>query len=212
MTDALVWYVAYGSNLSSDRLRIYLEGGRPVGGMRTYEGCRDASPPQDAVPTTLALPLYFAGRSRTWDGGIAFVDPAPAPDAETFARAWLVTASQLEDIVAQERGAPHEAIDVPKVVRDGVTVLGDGSYYGTLVSCGTIRQLPAVTCTAPPPGPDGPAVAAPTSAYLRTIARGLTESHGLDPSAAARYLGGHPGVAEAWEPDELVATLAGVEG
>lgn len=205
--DTLVWYVAYGSNLAADRLRVYLEGGLPEGGQRHYAGSRDPSPPRDDCSTRVPFPLYFASRSRTWGGGIAFVDPAPAPETETLARAWLVTRVQLEDIVAQERDAPLEAIDVDAVTRDGVATLGDGRYYGTLVACGTIREIPAVTCTAPVVGPEGPVVSAPTPPYLRTVARGLREAHGLDVPATTRYLAGIPGVVGTWDPDELTAAL-----
>ena len=42
----MVWYVSYGSNLDPDRLGTYLSGGTPTGGHFTYQGARNATPPQ----------------------------------------------------------------------------------------------------------------------------------------------------------------------
>ena len=61
MTE-LVWYVAYGSNLSRARLQEYLDRGP------------DPSPPRDDRPLTIGHPLFFAGRSKVWTGGRAYVD------------------------------------------------------------------------------------------------------------------------------------------
>ena len=207
MIPRLVWYVAYGSNLAWERFRVYLEGGTPAGGARAYAGCRDPAPPRGDVALAIPHRLYFAGRSRTWGGGVAFVDPAPGPDVGTLARAWLMTAGQLEDVVAQERDAPHAAIDAEAVVREGVVPLGDGAHYGTILGLGALRGLPALTCTAPPPGPGGLVPSAPTAAYLQLVARGLAEAHGLALAAAARYLAPVPGVAGRWRSDDLAAVL-----
>ena len=40
-----VWYVSYGSNMCRDRLRCYIEGGRPRGGALEYVGARDDTLP-----------------------------------------------------------------------------------------------------------------------------------------------------------------------
>ena len=43
----LVWYVAYGSNLSQDRFACYVQGGRADRrARRSYPGCRDRTPPR----------------------------------------------------------------------------------------------------------------------------------------------------------------------
>ena len=55
-TDDPVWYVAYGSNLSRERFRAYLEGGRPVGSRRHYAGGRDTSPPRESRVLRLRRP------------------------------------------------------------------------------------------------------------------------------------------------------------
>src|SRR3954467_542512 len=95
-----VWYVAYGSNLALDRFRCYLAGGRPVGGMRVYAGCRDTREPERIVSLQIPGGLGFAGESGVWGGGMAFYDPS-APGL-VAGRGYLVTAEQLGDIAAQE--------------------------------------------------------------------------------------------------------------
>lgn len=72
---ARVWYAAYASNMCLDRFTCYLAGGRPPGAARTYPGCRDARPPERAVPLLLPGQLYFALESAVWTGGCGFYDP-----------------------------------------------------------------------------------------------------------------------------------------
>ena len=103
-TDDPVWYVAYASNLSADRLGCYLAGGRPEGWRRTYEGCRDPSPPTGDVALRLPGRLVFAGRSRVWGGAMAFHDTEA--DGEVVARGYRLTFGQLSDLVAQEARHP----------------------------------------------------------------------------------------------------------
>lgn len=78
--DDLIWYAAYGSNLSAERLHLYLQGGTPAGGRLGVPGARDPSPPRERRAVELAGSVYFAWESPTWGGGIAFLDPhAPGP-------------------------------------------------------------------------------------------------------------------------------------
>ena len=73
--NALVWYVAYGSNLSQDRFACYVAG-RPAGGRPAQlPGCRDRTPPREIVGLPAPGPLRFGGLSRVWGGGLAFLDP-----------------------------------------------------------------------------------------------------------------------------------------
>ncbi len=95
-----VWYVAYGSNLGTDRFRCYLAGGRPDGGTRTYAGCRDPSDPAGTFSLELPGALLFAGESGVWGGGMAFFDPEG--ESSVACRAYLLTAEQFADVAAQE--------------------------------------------------------------------------------------------------------------
>ena len=100
--NALVWYVAYGSNLSQDRFACYLQGGRPAGARRTYPGCRDRTPPREVVGLRLPGRIGFGGLSRVWGGGLAFLDPEAA-DGEVVARGYLIGSDQLDEVHSLER-------------------------------------------------------------------------------------------------------------
>src|SRR5690349_14645403 len=131
-TDDLVWYVAYGSNMSSDRLGYYLEGGRAPGASRDSDGARDRTPPRDRRPVGLDGSVYFARRSETWGGGVAFYDPDTP--GTTAAVAHLVTVGQLSDIAHQEaRRQPGTDIDLAAVLDSGRSSVGAG-WYDTLVA------------------------------------------------------------------------------
>lgn len=83
-----IWYVAYGSNLASERFSCYLVGGRPPGGARRHPGCRDTTPVRAERPMMPPGGVYFAHTSPTWGGGMAFYDPEPPGRAA--ARAYLL--------------------------------------------------------------------------------------------------------------------------
>ena len=88
-----VWYVAYGSNLCRERFGCYLAGGTPVGGMRRYDGCRDAREPLEDVSLDAPGALVFAGRSTVWGGGMAFYDGGT--DGQVACRGYLVAVEQF---------------------------------------------------------------------------------------------------------------------
>jgi hypothetical protein len=155
-----VWYVSYGSNMSSVRFACYIEGGRPPGGSRTNPGARDPRLPVRSVPVDLPGTLYFAGESPQWGGGVAFYDHARP--GFTAARAYLVTAAQLADIAAQEMyRVPQDGDPLEEVVlaplQGGRHELGPGRYE-------TLAE-----------------------AYLATVADGLRESRGWDDRRIASY-------------------------
>ena len=76
-----VWYVAYGSNLGTARFRCYLAGGRPEGGSRTYDGCRDPSEPADAFSLELPGTLVFAGSEGSRHPSYVRLPPSGRPPA-----------------------------------------------------------------------------------------------------------------------------------
>jgi hypothetical protein len=188
-----VWYVSYGSNMSADRLAIYLEGGMPVGGNRRNPGARDSSPPRRSVPVDLPGALYFAGESRQWGGGVAFYDhdaTEPGQGGPTAARAYLVTAAQFADVAAQEMyRVPQEGDPLEEVViggiDGGVHHAGPG-HYETLVEVGRLDGAPLLLFTAPH-GIDHVDHAEPSPAYLATLAAGLMTSRDWDEAAVTAY-------------------------
>ncbi len=189
MAQAWVWYVSYGSNMSSQRLACYLEGGCPPGGSRSHPGARDPRRPRANVPVDLPGTAYFSGRSKQWGGGIAFYDHATP--GYVAARGYLVTAGQLADIAAQEmhrvpvEGDPIEAV-VLAPLEGGRHRAGPGRYE-TLVEVGRLDGLPLLTFTSDH-GADHVEHTAPAAAYLATIADGLRESRGWSAGRIEDYL------------------------
>jgi len=194
-----VWYASYGSNLARDRFLCYLQGGRPPGATRTYPGARNPSPPVDDRGLSLPGEMFFAWESPTWGGGIAFYD-ATAPGA-TLARAYLVTDQQFADVAAQEmHREPGEDLDLGTVLSRSRHDLGPGRYE-SLHLVGELDGHPVLTFTAPDP------VLlqrnAPAEPYLVMIARGLSETHGLDVEEVVAYLADRPGAAPRWDRESL---------
>ena len=182
--DTPVWYVSYGSNLSSARFDCYIRGGVPEGGQRDYEGCRDRTPPRARRATHVDGALYFAGHSLTWDGGMAFLDPDRPGTVP--AAGYLIGAGQFADVCAQEMRRPVGSVDVPlaTVVADGEWVRGDG-HYDRLIHLGRYAGTPQVTFTAPHRlRPE----TTPSPPYLAMIANGIHETHGWPLPEARAYL------------------------
>lgn len=199
--SALVWYGAYGSNLSAARFGCYLGGGRPPGATRVYPGCRDRTPARDDRPFTIGGGVHFAWESPTWGGGIAFYDPhGPGP---ALMRAWLVNTDQFADIASQEMHRPPGGdLDLAELYGARTLVLGPGRYESLHV-IGELDGRPVITFThSEPLRPNRPA-----PAYLQTMAVGLQESHGLSAAGIVDYLASCAGIGVS--PDQLTTLLGG---
>lgn len=199
-----VWYAAYGSNLHWPRFRCYLQGGRPSGGAHVHAPCADPRPPRAQTAGTLPFPLFFAGSSPSWGGGVAFIDPTRR-DAETLVRLYLVTVEQFAGIAAGEARASRVRLPAPGAGTPPWYRVGPGAY-GIVVACGQRGGLPILTVTGPPAHAEA---TPPRRGYLSTIATGLAETHGLSPPATADYLGGAPGVSGNYRRGELIAVASG---
>ncbi|MFR9749985.1 histone deacetylase [Nocardia sp. 004] len=200
----LVWYAAYGSNMSLTRLRTYLRGGRPDGGALSVPGCRDSTDPIRSVPLLLPGVLYFATESRIWSGGRAFYDPR-CPGAIAV-HAHLLTTAQFSDIAAQEMyRAPGTSLDFTGITGSRPMTLGPGRYE-TVICAGSHDGYPVLTFTAPWRYRDLPGNP-PAAAYLRCLAAGLRAAHRWSVSAVAGYLATRPGADRRWNPDAVGALL-----
>jgi len=202
-----VWYVAYGSNLGTDRFRCYLAGGRPVGGTRTYVGCRETSDPAETFGLEVTGELVFAGESAVWGGGLAFFDPNGT--GSVACRAYLVTAEQLADVAAQEMwlepGGEFARTLVGVLPELGEKHrLGPGRYE-TVVRLGTRDGVPLLTVTSH--DIHGLTLAAPSAPYLRSIARGLREAHHWDDARIAAYLSAARGARGTWTSAAVLEAL-----
>jgi hypothetical protein len=186
-----IWYVAYGSNLSRERFCCYLRGGRPVGSDRDYPGCRDNSDPMDSFGLLIAGGVYFSGRSSGWRAGMAFMDPETS--GEVAARAYLITAEQFVDVLAQEtRRSPGMALDLVPALLGERYSQGVGGYP-ILVRVGDRGGVPLMTFTRD--WHTGATLVAPSDGYLAAMATGLREAHGWSPRQIERYLSALPGCA-----------------
>ena len=193
----LLWYVAYGTNLSSARFHVYLQGGRPAGGARDYPGARNPLIPERDVALMIPGGIRFVGVSSVWGGGMAIYDAQA--DGEVAARAYLITAEQFVDVLAQEtRRSPGMSLDLAPSFRGDRYSRGVGGY-SILVRVGERRGVPLVTFTHD--RDTAPMLAAPSAAYLAAMATGLREAHGWSEVQINRYLSALPGVAPAIRAD-----------
>lgn len=208
-----IWYVAYGSNLALQRFRVYLTGGPVPGGARDYPGCRDPQPPTEVAALHVPGGLVFAGRSRVWGGGIAFLDPCAG--RTVAARAYLLTCGQAADVVAQEirqppggtwaRHTEEQLASVTEHLPTSITAL-----YDTLHLLGDRDGVPMFTLTHGDVG--SMPTATPTAPYVRWITVGLREAHGWDAGRIARYLSAVPGAGAGWTPGAIAALARDAAG
>ena len=148
--------------------------------------------------------LRFVGVSSVWGGGLAVYDGEAA--GEVAARAYLISAEQFVDVLAQEtRREPGLELDLSPVRETGWHSFGPG-HYQTLANVGVRDKLPMLTFTSA--RLTDVVDNAPSAGYLRTMAVGLAEAHGWSPRRIAGYLGRFPGAAEAWTEDAIESLAA----
>ena len=160
-----VWYACYGSNLSSDRFKCYIEGGVCENGSR-YDGCRgDKSLWIDSKIKRFPGTMHFAQMSRSWgNSGVAFYDPKGA--GETIMRLYKITLDQLREVQDQE--GPSDR------------------WYGNLVDLGIDDdgcEIYTITNKVDIP------MNQPSEDYLNLIQRALVQECGLSELEADKYLG-----------------------
>jgi hypothetical protein len=175
--DHLVWYAGYGSNLLRARFDCYINGGQPNGSTRTYPGCRDTTHPRADRPITLRHEFFFADHSTAWNGAVGFIRPV-ASTATTFARMYLISYGQFNDVIRQENGrdVPGDMIVPPyeHLSRGDQWKIAGVRLYGRLIKAGVQDEHPILTFTATR---DDFAVGAPSEAYIKMIVSGLEETY-----------------------------------
>ena len=205
----LIWYVAYGSNLGTDRFRCYLTGGRPDGGTRTYAGCRDRSDPARDVQPRAPRRASLRRRVRRL-GRRHGVLRSRRVESTVACRAYLLTAEQFADVSAQEmRRQPGGefaralAAVLPEVGE--LHTMGPGRYE-TVVRLDTRVGVPLLTVT----NGDirGLTLAAPSAPYLRSIAVGLRDGNVKDISCFLSV--SSPFIRVYWEKDHLSLLFVGI--
>jgi len=146
-----VWYVSYGSNILYERFMCYVAGGFCEANGRYYQGCSDPTPPADVVSLEIPYDVYFGNRSGTWGGaGVAFLDVSTPGSA--YARAYLITKEQYEQIHCEESAAP--------------------GWYPHEVDLGSMSGIPMRTFTNRVRRDPNP----PSEAYLEVLRQGFAEA------------------------------------
>ena len=94
--EEYVWYACYGSNINYNRYMMYINGGKYA----TEEGCQDKSEPLEYRKYIFDHPIYFAGESRKWTGGMAFLDYEN--EGKSYGKIYKIKMSQFKTIFEQE--------------------------------------------------------------------------------------------------------------
>ena len=143
-----------------------------------HAGARDSSPARDDVAISIDHRLYFSGHSTLWGGAAAFLDTVPIADQASqraLGRAYLISWDQFEDVVAEENGRPTAPLVIADAeLVDSFTRLVGPGRYENLLCLGRRGDIPMVTFTAPW-AMAAVRSAAPSRAYLATLAEGLRE-------------------------------------
>ena len=198
----LVWYVGFGSNISQDRFLCYIAGGQPEGSGKNYEGCRDKKTPKNFKSITINHELYFAKKSSTWQkGGVGFVNIEENCEKTTFARMYLVTKQQLEDVAKQETNSPkYLTINFEEAISKGNTIFKSHSWYGKLLYLGSEKGYPMFTLTNEKNLIES---IKPSPKYLQIINNGLKQTHNLTNEEIVKYFIDKKGIQGNYTADEI---------
>ncbi|MFC0524213.1 hypothetical protein ACFFGV_11620 [Pontibacillus salicampi] len=199
----LVWYASFGSNLFRDRFMCYITGGQPEGSNRSEVGCRDHTLPRETRAVSLPYGLYFSGYSDRWDGAAAYIDTTQDDENHSWARMYLITEEQFEDVVRQENGIEELEVNIDDIMEKGNVMVQD-SPYGNLIYAGEEDGYPIFTFTSPKAMRDRE-TNQPSLRYLTMLVRGYMEAHTEDPVKITNYLMEKPGIKEHYSYHELLA-------
>lgn len=101
-SDEYVWYVSYGSNLLSERLKYYIQGGYCMYNGREYRPCTDTTMPTESRPVMIPYDMYYSNYGMgSWENSaVSFLDLSYPGKA--YGRAYKIKRSQLSEIHAKE--------------------------------------------------------------------------------------------------------------
>lgn len=197
----LVWYAAYGSNISEERFLHYIKGGIPSGSERNYEPCSDLTPPRDIRPYEINFELFFARESISWNGGIAFIETEKSNETKTLAKLYLISKTQFNHLAKGETQAQGSVeIDFDQAANEGRTVFKRPSWYGLVLFLGYFEDLPVFTLTGEKPIE---VFTKPNEKYLSVIASGLRHTHDLNNQEIFQYFISKKGIRDHYKNYEL---------
>jgi hypothetical protein len=180
-----VWYASYGSNLNKERFLCYIKGGQPEGSLDIEPGCKNSELPNEDKSVVIPHELIFTKNARRWgNGGVAFIGAA-SKEEKTLGRMYLITREQFLDVVSQENGNISVNIDLDEVIQKK-NVQFDQSWYGNVVYLGMESGWPIFTFTQNWEEEDHTYIA-PSTAYLKTIIRGIMQCFQLSDEEIVSY-------------------------
>ncbi|MCR4649043.1 MAG: gamma-glutamylcyclotransferase [Lachnospiraceae bacterium] len=161
-----VWYIAYGSNMLSERFERYICGGYCEMNGKEYEPCDDDELLYESVMVEMPYNMYFANYNMgSWENSaVSFLDVNSF--GSSYGRAYLIKKNQLEHIHRCEGKS--------------------GNWYPDCIEIGEIQGLKAYTFTNKITKKAEP-ISKVSAAYFTTLLEGLAES-GLGISMAYDYL------------------------
>jgi len=199
----LLWYAGFGSNLNDNRFARYIDGGSLPGLSRHHPGCRDRTPPRQAVTCIADGRMRFTGQVEAWGSGGGVSSFEPSEGRSVILRAFLITSQQMVDVLLQEnRLDPSDRPDVSLRLERRIAA----AYTDANVAMIPLEGLPDdarydrlhLLCAY---GLDGHARRAlvlgsslqespsrPSEEYLGTVRHGLRDSCGLSAAVADEYL------------------------
>jgi len=191
-----IWYASYGSNISEERFMCYIRGGQPQGATRVYQGCTDKTSPLDQKPINIPHELYFAKEAKTWNGGgVCFINPGSDERINTLCNMYLITREQFLEVVQQENATDEKVkIDFDKVRNQKSLMVKENSWYGNLLCLGEEDHVPIFTFTNERFMLDE--INSPNEHYLKTIMKGLIESHRISTSKVEEYFDSKKGMSK----------------
>ena len=196
-----IWYIGYGSNIDEQRFLCYIRGGKPEGLSNEYIGARDRTLPLLNEATVIHHELYFAKHSAKWNGAVSFIKNASSTNVQTYARRYLISKQQFEDIAKQETGSDDaHTINFKEVIAQGHNIFKLSSWYGKIIYLGTNSGYPSFTITNEN---DLIEYLKPSDLYLKTIGNGIKTVFKLDNKALIDYFATKEGVVGNYTEEEL---------
>ena len=95
-----VWYACYGSNINYKRFMYYINGD-PNKKYSESSGCKDKSLPKEERQYVFENPIYFAGHSKKWGCGVAFLDYEHK--GKSYGKIYKIKMNQFKEILEQEQ-------------------------------------------------------------------------------------------------------------
>ena len=144
-----VWYVAYGSNLNTERFLKYMNISR-------HQEDKFTEDEIESVSVEVPHGIYFAKSGRWGSGGICFLDVDNKEAQSNVFRAYRMTIEQYWSLLCQENGRRSMYVDWKAVETDRISYPSSmknyysrttSGMYSRIVNLGTINGEIALTMT-----------------------------------------------------------------